>query len=83
LEADHPPLSRKLTEFQEEGSLFQYQLQNALPLVDPAVDNMILVNSFNEWHEDTQIGTMTTTTMTKESTMINSHNHNLFSLLLL
>lgn len=55
LEADHPPLSRKLTEFQEEGSLFQYQLQNALPLVDPAVDNMILVNSFNEWHEDTQI----------------------------
>ncbi|MGK3746469.1 MAG: hypothetical protein ACI90V_013331, partial [Bacillariaceae sp.] len=31
------------------------QLQKALPLVDPNVDNMILINSFNEWHEDTQI----------------------------
>jgi len=55
LEKDHPPLSRKLTEFSDEGSLFLYQLQKALPLVDPAVDRMILVNSFNEWHEDTQI----------------------------
>jgi hypothetical protein len=26
-----------------------------LPLVDPELDNLILVNSFNEWHEDTQI----------------------------
>jgi len=48
-------LSRKLTEKSDEGSLFLYQLQKALPLVDPAVDSMILVNSFNEWHEDTQI----------------------------
>lgn len=55
LEADHPPLSRKLTSTSEEGSLFRYKLQKALPLVDPVVDNLILVNSFNEWHEDTQI----------------------------
>lgn len=55
LAADHPPLSRRLDENSEEGSLFWYQLKRALPLVDPQADNMILVNSFNEWHEDTQI----------------------------
>ena len=55
LENDHPPLSRRLTAESEEGSLFWYQLKKALPLVDPLVNNMILVNSFNEWHEDTQI----------------------------
>ena len=55
LQNDHPPLSRKLTVTAEEGSLFKYQLEKALPLVDPLVDNLVLVNSFNEWHEDTQI----------------------------
>ena len=55
LENDHPPLSRRMTSESEEGSLFWYQLKRALQLVDPLVDNMILVNSFNEWHEDTQI----------------------------
>jgi glycoprotein endo-alpha-1,2-mannosidase len=55
LESDHPPLSRQLTADSEEGSLFWYQLKQALLLVDPEVDSMILVNSFNEWHEDTQI----------------------------
>lgn len=55
LENDHPPLSRRLTADSEEGSLFWYQLKKALPLVDPLADNIILVNSFNEWHEDTQI----------------------------
>lgn len=55
LEADHPPLSRKLTETSEEGSLFAYQLSKAKALVDPEVDNLLVVNSFNEWHEDTQI----------------------------
>jgi len=55
MEKDNKPLSRRLTESSEEGSLFKYQLEKALPLVDPEVDNLILVNSFNEWHEDTQI----------------------------
>jgi hypothetical protein len=53
LTSNHPPLSRRLSATDEEGSLFWYQLTKALPLVDPEVDNMILVNSFNEWHEDT------------------------------
>uniref|UniRef100_A0A7S4AA28 Uncharacterized protein n=1 Tax=Pseudo-nitzschia australis TaxID=44445 RepID=A0A7S4AA28_9STRA len=55
LEKDNPALSRRLTADSEEGSLFWYQLQHALKLVDPLLDNMIIVNSFNEWHEDTQI----------------------------
>ena len=52
---DHPPLSRKLTADNNEGSLFAYQLKKAKPLVDFKIGNMIIVNSFNEWHEDTQI----------------------------
>jgi len=55
IEKDHPPLSRRITSRSKEGSLFQYQLKQAKKLVDSKVDNMILVNSFNEWHEDTQI----------------------------
>jgi len=55
IENDHPPLSRRITSGSKEGSLFQYQLKQAKELVDSKVDNMILVNSFNEWHEDTQI----------------------------
>lgn len=55
LASDHPPLSRKLTGDSEEGSLFAYQLSKAKTLVDPDLDNLLVVNSFNEWHEDTQI----------------------------
>jgi glycoprotein endo-alpha-1,2-mannosidase len=55
LESNHPPLSRRITAEGEEGSLFAYQLKKAKPLVDPEVNNLIMVNSFNEWHEDTQI----------------------------
>jgi glycoprotein endo-alpha-1,2-mannosidase len=54
-ESDHPPLSRKLSADSEEGSSFKYQLTKALPLVDPMANNLILINSFNEWHEDTQL----------------------------
>lgn len=55
MQSDHPPLSRRITSTSKEGSLFHYQLKQAKELVDPEVDKMILVNSFNEWHEDTQI----------------------------
>ena len=34
---------------------FWYQLKKALPLVSPSVDKLIMVNSFNQWHQDTQI----------------------------
>jgi hypothetical protein len=55
MESNHPPLSRRLTATSSEGSLFHYQLKQAKQLVDKKVDNLIVVNSFNEWHEDTQI----------------------------
>lgn len=55
LENDHPALSRRLTAETEEGSLFYYQLKHAKELVDPQMEKLIMVNSFNEWHEDTQI----------------------------
>lgn len=55
MENNHPPLSRRITSTAQEGSLFHYQLGHAKLLADERVDRMILVNSFNEWHEDTQI----------------------------
>ena len=55
LDADHIALSRRLTETDVEGSLFEYALGRARDVVDEAADNLLMINSFNEWHEDTQI----------------------------
>jgi glycoprotein endo-alpha-1,2-mannosidase len=39
-----------------EGSLFSAELNQAvLPNLDPTTGNMLMVSTFNEWHEDTQI----------------------------
>ena len=54
-EKNRTPLSRRLNVNAAEGSLFQAALQEARTLVDPQLDHLIMVNSFNEWHEDTQI----------------------------
>jgi glycoprotein endo-alpha-1,2-mannosidase len=54
-EKDHIPLSRRLNLNAKEGSLFRAALQEARTLVDPQLDHLIMVNSFNEFHEDTQI----------------------------
>jgi glycoprotein endo-alpha-1,2-mannosidase len=55
LEVNHEPLSRKLTADSEFGTLFQASIRHAMKQVDPNADNLIIVTSFNEWHEDTQI----------------------------
>eukprot|EP00934_Nitzschia_sp_Nitz4_P006595 Nitzschia sp. Nitz4//scaffold185_size43419//16920//19772//NITZ4_007301-RA/size43419-snap-gene-0.64-mRNA-1//-1//CDS//3329539709//6585//frame0 len=55
LSANHPAMSRKLTANSAEGSLFAAQLVQAVELLDEDADHLLLVNSFNEWHEDTQI----------------------------
>ncbi|KAG7363841.1 glycosyl hydrolase family 99 protein [Nitzschia inconspicua] len=52
---DNPGLSRRLDWNDEEGTLLAAHMVQARQLVHPSVDNLILVNSFNEWHEDTQI----------------------------
>ena len=54
-ESGHRPLSRRLTATSSEGSLFRSSLEKALPLADSSTGRMILINSWNEWHEDTQI----------------------------
>jgi glycoprotein endo-alpha-1,2-mannosidase len=51
----HAPLSRRLNASAEEGSLFRALLEEARYLVDEKSSNLLMVNSFNEWHEDTSI----------------------------
>lgn len=51
----HTPLSRKLTANDAFGSLFQAMVDKAVTLVDEESDNLFMVTSWNEWHEDTQI----------------------------
>jgi hypothetical protein len=55
----HIPLSRKLAETDEFGSLFEAMIEKAITLVDKESDNLFLVTSWNEWHEDTQIEPVT------------------------
>ncbi len=51
----HAPLSRKLGPEAEFGSLFRTLLKGAVPLTDAGSDRLLLVTSWNEWHEDTTI----------------------------
>jgi hypothetical protein len=54
----HPAAPRYLTDVPgaAEGSLFSAELNQAvLPNLDPGAGNMLMVSTFNEWHEDTQI----------------------------
>ena len=56
LVAGHQALSRRLgSNDAPEGSLFEYALNRARDIVDESAGNLIMINSFNEWHEDTQI----------------------------
>jgi glycoprotein endo-alpha-1,2-mannosidase len=55
LEVDHAALARKLSPDAEPGSLFRESLRQALEHVQESTSNLLLVNSFNEWHEDSQI----------------------------
>ena len=48
-------LSRKLDEDEPEGSLFRVSLEMALDLTEESTGKMLMITSWNEWHEDTQI----------------------------
>ena len=48
-------LSRQLSLGDEQGSFFRASLKRACALVDHRTNNLMMINSFNEWHEDTQI----------------------------
>ena len=40
----------------KEGDLFDRMLNEVVvPRTDPKADDILMINSFNEWHEDTQI----------------------------
>lgn len=47
----HPPLSRKLSVSDQQGSLFEAALRQARTLVDGKAKNLLMINSFNEFHE--------------------------------
>jgi hypothetical protein len=54
----HTPAARYLSELgpSAQGSLLSAILEDAvLPYTDPSIGDLFMVNSFNEWHEDTQI----------------------------
>lgn len=51
----HPPMSRRVDPDSPEGSLFEEQLNYAIELTDTRTGGLLLVNSFNEWHEDSQV----------------------------
>jgi hypothetical protein len=48
-------MSRRISENAPVGSLFQAVLSDAFDLVDEATGKILMINSWNEWHEDTQI----------------------------
>lgn len=51
----HAAVSRKLDADAEFGSLFRAMLEQAVDYTDESTGKMLLITSWNEWHEDTQI----------------------------
>ncbi|HJO08752.1 MAG TPA: glycoside hydrolase family 99-like domain-containing protein, partial [Verrucomicrobiota bacterium] len=54
----HPGRPRFFTDVEDsvEGDLFRTMIRDvAIPLADPKANRMIMITSFNEWYEDTQI----------------------------
>ncbi len=51
----HAATSRKLDAEAEFGSLFRAMLEQAVDYTDDSTGHMLLITSWNEWHEDTQI----------------------------
>lgn len=54
-QGDYNAMSRKLDSVSPQGSLFEALLTEAKKLVDRSANNILIINSWNEWHEDTQI----------------------------
>lgn len=51
----HAPASRKISLDEDYGSLFRAMIGKAIKTSEELTGNLLLINSFNEWHEDTQI----------------------------
>ncbi|MEZ6071248.1 MAG: DUF5010 domain-containing protein [Pirellulales bacterium] len=66
--AGHPTAPRYFVDDSnsQPGDVFQKMLEDvAVPRVDPNAGNLLMINSFNEWHEDTQIEQSVVTASTK------------------
>ena len=72
-EKERVPLSRRINADAGEGSLFRTALEDARTLVDPNIGNLVMINSFNEWHEDTQIEPCIGVNGTRKSTNLPSN----------
>jgi glycoprotein endo-alpha-1,2-mannosidase len=59
LQMNHTALARKLSPDAQPGSLFRASLKRAVEHVQASTSNLLLVNSFNKWHEDSQIEPVT------------------------
>jgi len=55
LDVGRAALSRRLTPNDGPGSLFRATLKGAREIADSMTNYLVMVNSFNEWHEDSQI----------------------------
>ena len=53
-------------ENEPEGSLFRASLEMALDLTEESTGNMIMITSWNEWHEDGQIEPVVSTGQTDQ-----------------
>ena len=75
--AGHLPLSRMLAGADEHGSLFRSLLEGAVALRDERALGLLLVTSWNEWHEDTQIEPIevAAATATDDSSSGESYTH--------
>lgn len=62
----HEVLSRKLSPDDEFGSLFRAMIRGAKPLADAATGKMLVITSWNEWHEDTIIEPVRSVAPTRE-----------------
>lgn len=49
------PLSRRIAANATEGSFFQESLKRAIQLVDQSAGSLLMINSWNQWRDDTQI----------------------------
>ena len=66
----HPGRARYFTDGQDskEGDIFRAMIrQVALPHLDPKCGNIMMITSFNEWYEDTQIEATTGTAPTSHT----------------
>ena len=66
----HPGRARYFTDMKEskEGDIFRAMIREvALPHLDPKCGNIMMITSFNEWYEDTQIEATSGTARTSDT----------------